>query len=302
MTEIILHNYPQSPVAEKVRVVLGMKSLDWHFVEIPRIPPKPDLMPLTGGYRRTPVMQIGADIYCDSQCIINELEHRFPQPTLFPDNSYGLAWGISRWTDGPLFTHAVTIVLGAADELPAEFAADRGRLYFGPEFELSALQAEVQHSITQLQGQYAWFEQQLSGGQKFMLGNSPGLVDALGYYLTWFIRGRWNNGPDFLSQFSHLVQWESRIADMGHGKPSELSSVEALEIARNAMPEKPINVDMSGLGDSVGVAPVGDGGDPVVTGKLFGLSNNRISISRIDDQVGEVAVHFPRVGYELSRT
>ena len=76
--QIILHNYPQSPVAEKVRVALGIKGLVWHSIEIPRLPPKPLLLPLTGGYRRTPVMQIGADIYCDSQCIINELEQRFP--------------------------------------------------------------------------------------------------------------------------------------------------------------------------------------------------------------------------------
>jgi hypothetical protein len=27
-------------------------------------------------------MQIGADIYCDSQCIIRELQRRFPEPTL----------------------------------------------------------------------------------------------------------------------------------------------------------------------------------------------------------------------------
>ena len=77
MTEIVFHHYPQSPVAEKVRVVFGIKQLHWRSVEIPRIPPKPDLMPLTGGYRRTPVLQVGADIYCDSQCIMRELERRF---------------------------------------------------------------------------------------------------------------------------------------------------------------------------------------------------------------------------------
>jgi glutathione S-transferase len=65
-SEIILHNYPQSPVAEKVRVALGIKKLEWRDVEIPRLPPKPMLTALTGGYRRTPVMQIGADIYCDN--------------------------------------------------------------------------------------------------------------------------------------------------------------------------------------------------------------------------------------------
>ncbi|MEE9266998.1 MAG: glutathione S-transferase N-terminal domain-containing protein, partial [Gammaproteobacteria bacterium] len=139
MTDIILHHYPQSPVAEKVRVVLGMKNVSWHSVQIPRLPPKPDLMPLTGGYRRTPVLQVGADIYCDSQCIIRELERRCPQPTLFPNNAAGLPWAVSRWTDGPLFTSIIGAVMGAqADELPEEFASDRGRLYFGPNFDWQA--------------------------------------------------------------------------------------------------------------------------------------------------------------------
>lgn len=61
--QVMLHHYPQPPVTEKVRVVLGMKDLTWKSVEIPRLPPKPNLMPLAGGYRLTPVMQIGADIY-----------------------------------------------------------------------------------------------------------------------------------------------------------------------------------------------------------------------------------------------
>jgi glutathione S-transferase len=78
--EIILHQYWQSPFTEKVRVVLGMKGLAWRSVEQPSIMPKPELTPLTGGYRRIPVMQIGADIYCDSQVILRELERRYPGP------------------------------------------------------------------------------------------------------------------------------------------------------------------------------------------------------------------------------
>jgi glutathione S-transferase len=95
-SEIILHNYPQSPVAEKVRVALGIKGMPWRSVEIPRLAPKPMLTRLTGGYRRTPVMQIGADIYCDSQCIIRELERCHPAPSLFPSSDAGLMWCRSR--------------------------------------------------------------------------------------------------------------------------------------------------------------------------------------------------------------
>ena len=95
---------------------MASKDLRGASVEIPRLPPKPTLTALTGGYRRTPVMQIGADIYCDSQCIIRELERRFPSPSLMPTSEQGLMWCLSRWTDGALFDQTVRHVLGAAGD------------------------------------------------------------------------------------------------------------------------------------------------------------------------------------------
>ena len=81
MSDLILHHYPTSPFAEKARLMLGFKNLAWRGVEIPPIAPKPDLTPLTGGYRRTPVLQDGADVWCDTRLIARELERRVPSPT-----------------------------------------------------------------------------------------------------------------------------------------------------------------------------------------------------------------------------
>ncbi len=307
MADIILHHYPQSPVSEKVRVVLGMKGLEWRSVEIPRLPPKPDLMPLTGGYRRTPVMQIGADVYCDSQCIIRELERRFTRPTLYPGGGAGMVWGISRWTDGPLFTLVLSLVLGAqADELPAEFAADRGRLYFGPDYDLKALQQDLPHILVQLRAQLGWMEQRLSTGRDFILGAEPGLPDALCYYLVWFIRGRYGGGPDLLSEFSGLLAWEDRVRALGHGRPTSMTANEALVIARAATSETGTHSDPGdpeGLmpGWQVAVTPDDVGGGPPVAGKVVHVSAEKLAIRRDDDRVGEVVVHFPRVGYRVSR-
>ena len=91
--EIILHHYDASLFSEKIRLAFGLKNLPWRSVIISSIMPRPDLMPLTGGYRKTPVMQIGADIYCDTQCILRELERRFPEPTLYPGASEGRVLG-----------------------------------------------------------------------------------------------------------------------------------------------------------------------------------------------------------------
>src|SRR5712675_805244 len=107
---IIFHHYWTSPFSEKVRLVFGIKGLSWRSVEIPNMMPKPDLMPLTGGYRKTPVMQIGADIYCDSQIIIRELERRFPSPTVARDK--GLSFALGFWSDRPFFQATVPLIFG----------------------------------------------------------------------------------------------------------------------------------------------------------------------------------------------
>jgi glutathione S-transferase len=307
MPEVILHHYPQSPVSEKVRVVFGMKDLDWFSVQIPRLPPKPDLMPLTGGYRLTPVMQIGADVYCDSQCIIREIERRFSEPTLFPGSSDGMAWGVSRWTDGPLFQSTIALVFAdAGDAMPADFAADRGTLYFGPGYDLAAIKAALPEILAKLRAQFGWMEARLADGRDFILGPRPGLPDALCYYLVWFIRGRYSKGPEFLSQFERLLAWEARVQAIGHGSAVELSSVEALEIARKARTttgEKRDPGDPQALkpGEAVEVIAEGVDGSPPVAGRVLGLDAQEIAILREDERVGEVAVHFPRVGYRVMR-
>ena len=305
MSEIILHHYPASPVSEKVRVGLGIKGLAWRSVEIPRLPPKPDVMPLTGGFRRTPIMQIGADIYCDSQCILRELQRRFPRPTFYPDGDDGLPWAINRWTDG-LFDVAVRLSMGAnAAQLPEPFARDRVRLFFGPNGDLNKVQADVPHAAAQLRAQFGWIDRRLARGSHFMLGPDAGLVDALSYYLVWFVRGRWQGGPALLSEFAALEAWERRVKAIGHGKASAMSSGEALEVARANQPatsEQSDPKDPQGLkpGQMVSVVADLDSGEAPVVGKVRFIDRDSIAILREDARLGAVCVHFPRVGYRVT--
>ncbi len=308
MSDVILHHYPQSPVSEKVRVVLGFKGLAWRSVVIPRLPPKPDLMPLTGGYRLTPVMQIGADVFCDSQGIIRALERRFPEPTLFPGGADGIAWGVSRWTDGDLFTTAIAVVFADAGEaMPADFQGDRGLLYFGPDFEMAKLQAEMPERLANLRAQFGWIEERLATGRQFMLGGQPGLPDALCYYLAWFLRGRYSKGPEFLAQFPKLCAWEERVKALGHGAPSEMSSTEALDIAQAAEPmPAPASEpnDPTGFlpGEAVEIHAEGVSGTAGIEGTIRHIGIQDIVVERNDPRVGHVAIHFPRVGYRIART
>ncbi len=99
MPDIILHQYATSPFSEKIRLVLGAKGLTWNAVEIPPILPKPDLLALTGGYRRTPVMQIGADIYCDTALICDVLDRLAPsRRCIRPSRPPRRDWRRRGWT------------------------------------------------------------------------------------------------------------------------------------------------------------------------------------------------------------
>ena len=305
MNDIILHHYPASPVSEKVRLALGIKKLAWRSVEIPRVLPKPDVMPLTGGYRRTPVMQIGADIYCDSQCILRELECRIPQPTLFPGGNEGMSWAIGRWTDA-LFESAAKILIGAnADQLPPAFLNDRGPLFFGPDWNVEDIKRDLPHAVTQMRAQIGWVNAQLNGGQDFLFGSKPGLADTMAYYLVWFVRGRWQGGPAMLARLPAVEAWEKRVAAIGHGSPTEMTSTQAIEVALANQTNTPAQIDPNdplGLtpGQKVGVKPDLNSGEVMVEGAVRYLSPDVIAIVRDDPRVGEVCVHFPRVGYRVN--
>ena len=308
--EIILHNYPQSPVAEKARVALGMKGLSWRSVEIPRLAPKPMLTILTGGYRRTPVLQIGADIYCDSQCIIRELERRFPLPTYFPTSDAGLMWCLSRWTDWPLFDLTVKIVLGSAgDGLPKEFAEDRGRLYFGPNWVagLRSANASLPHLASQMRAPLSWVNDQLSDDRRFLLGDEPGAIDAQFYHLVWFLRGRWDNGPVFLSEFPLVERWEDTVGKIGHGAMTIMSPEDAILQAKK---NEPLSAHVADVRDPQGlkpgmqviVHPDLDGGEQPVAGQVVIADCDTIAVHRTEPEVGNIHVHFPRAGYRVEIT
>lgn len=286
----------------------GIKNLVWRDVEIPRLPPKPMLTALTGGYRRTPVMQIGADIYCDSQCIIRELERRHPTPSFMPTSEAGLMWCLSRYTDGALFSLAVKIVLGSAGgDLPSDFAEDRGRLYLGQDWAegLKRANEQLPHLVAQMRAPLSWLNTQLGDGRAFLLGSDPAAIDAQLYHNVWFVRGRWNGGPSMLSEFPDLVRWEDNVRALGHGTSSLMSAVDAVARAKDMDPASEIGVapgDPQGLtiGTTVSVNPDLDGGEQPVDGKVRYADADTIAIERTNDEVGTVCVHFPRAGYRIS--
>jgi len=305
MADLILHHYPNSPFAEKVRVGLGIKQLAWRSVVIPNMMPKPDLMPLTGGYRRTPVLQVGADIYCDTQLIMLEIERRCAKPPLLPVGQEGEARALAMWIDRTIFGPAVGVVMAViGDQLPEAFKQDR-TAFSGRPFDAERLKAAQPVARDQTYAQLLIAEQMLRDGRPFLLGAVPSLADCALWNPVWYLQVRMGTGttPAPLDRLPKIVDWSQRMKAIGSGKPAEMSATEALEVAKAATPEpgKIDDKDPSGLkaGQKISVTP-DDTGKVPVTGTLVGLGPDRISIIRSDSQVGDVAVHFPRAGFVVS--
>lgn len=306
MADIILHHYPASPFAEKIRLGLGIKGLAWKSVIIPMVMPKPDLLPLTGGYRKTPVMQIGADIYCDTQLILRELERRFPTPSFYPNNSAGVADAFAFWAEKFMFSPAVGVAFALgkqSDVFNDAFKADRAK-FSGRDFDVAKMKAALPKLLDQLRAHLAHLDTMLADGRKFLFGDKPGLGDLGPYHCLWFIAQNAGAEAPPLKDLPRLRDWMQRVAAIGHGKPSELDPKAALEIARKAASEaKPATdpADPEGRkpGNKVSVVPDDTGRDPVI-GELVASSAQEVVIKRNDPLVGEVTLHFPRAGFIVS--
>jgi glutathione S-transferase len=302
MPDLILHHYPNSPFSEKVRVAFGIKQLAWKSVEIPNIMPKPDLMPLTGGYRKTPVLQIGADIYCDTQLMMLEIEKHAPEKPLLPVGQEGEARAVTMWIDRNIFWAAVGVVMGAiGDKLPEAFAKDRTE-FSGRSFDAARLKTAAPFARDQTYAQLLIAEEMLRDGRPFLLGAAPSLADCALYNPVWFLQVRMGQGeaPSPLDRLPKIVEWSKKMKAFGAGKPTSMTGQEALDVAKAATPAatKVDDKDPSGLkaGQKISVTP-DDTGKVPVTGELVGLTPDRISIKRSDERVGEVVVHFPRAGF-----
>lgn len=302
---LILHHFDASPFAEKIRLVLAIKGLSWRSVEIPMVMPKPQLTALTGGYRKTPVLQIGADIYCDTQLIALELDRRFPQPGLFPDGRQAAALACGPWGDERFFRPGAALSMGTNSDLPEPILADRRAFFTFLDFE--SLPERLPHFFAQFQSQLALVNEMLNQtGGAYLAGDAPGWIDVLAYFPLWMARGNIAAIGEVAERFTALLAWEQRMASLGRGCVEELSAEAALEIALASNSDCTAAIEPGAwprdvaAGDRVSVIPDDYGRDPVL-GTLLQLSDERIVLRREDALVGDVAVHFPRVGFELRR-
>ncbi|HEX8596869.1 MAG TPA: glutathione S-transferase family protein [Pseudomonas sp.] len=309
MTELILHHYPTSLFAEKARLMLGFKGLSWRSVIIPAIMPKPDLMALTGGYRKTPVLQIGADIYCDTALMARRLEQEKASPAFFPQGQEFTVASFAAWADSVMFLHAVSLVFQPESlavrfaKVPPEafkaFVADRATLFDGG----NATRLPAEQARHQWPTLMARLQLQLSRNGDFLFGE-PSIADFSIAHTLWFLKQTPVTAP-LVEGYPEITAWLGRVLGFGHGAFSELSSAEAVEIAARAEPAAlpdEVFVDPNGFkpGDQVTICAIDYGVDPV-EGELVFTGLEELILRREDERAGVVHVHFPRLGFRVER-
>ena len=306
MSELIFHHYPNSPFSEKIRLMLGYKSLPWKSVVIPMISPKPDLLALTGGYRKTPVLQIGADIYCDTALISDVLEHRQPVPTLYPEPIKGMARTLAHWADNTLFWTAMGYNLqpkgfaqmfgNVPPEAAKAFADDRKAMTTNmtrlrPADAAAAYKSYLRRMSDMLDD---W---------PFLMGEAPCIVDFAMYHPLWFTRVRTSVLAGILNATPAVLEWMDRMHAMGHGTMEKFSSTQAIAVAAASVPA-PLHDDIFqddhgiALGSRVLVSAESFGPE-TTEGELIAATRMHFTLRRTDERAGEVHVHFPRIGYCL---
>ena len=313
MPDLILHHYPGSPFSEKIRLALGYKRLAWKSVIIPQIMPKPDVIALTGCYRKTPIMQVGADVYCDTALICDVLEHVGPEPTLYPPHLKGVSRVFAQWADTTLFWAAMAYNLqpkGAAHvfakappEAAKAFGEDRkamsgGMIRLRPADATSAYRSylrRIAHMVEE---------------HDFLFGTDPCVADFATYHSLWYTRVQVPVLADILNATPAVAEWMDRLAAIGHGGLSKFDAADAITVANGAEPMPPgqnLLID-SAFQDDHGIAlgsPVTitaeSFGPETTAGVLVAATRTHYTLQRESPRTGAVHVHFPRIGYVLRK-
>ena len=228
---IILHHYDISPYSEKIRLGLGLKGLAWASVETPVIMPKPDLTALTGGYRKAPVLQIGADIYCDSQLIMRELERRHPSPSFYPAGR-GAADALAWWAEKTMFSPAAGIFFAKMPDALPEGFLETGPV-FRPNIDPAAMMAAVPYLLDQLRAHFHWLDQTWPTAVRFCRARPPASSTSR-LTTPLVLAAEFRTGGSTARRISRLLSWAERVAAIGHGDRRPMTSQDALAVASAA--------------------------------------------------------------------
>lgn len=300
----ILHHYEASPYAEKIRLMFGRAGMEWGSVLAPPMPPRPSVDPLAGGYRRIPVAQQGADVFCDTALIAFEVSELAHLPALAPSSVDHDLESLLALAEGDVFFSAITgassgkVLLNLLKQFglfkTLRFIKDRSGMMQG-----GTIKPPQGAAARQVFDEYLdQLDEVLSSRDWLTAGQQPGYADFAAFHPIWLRLGITGSALD--QQRAHLAAWYARVGAVGYGQRRELSADQAMAFAREASPRAlPDNmVSHPQLHQRVSVAP-SDYGRQAVVGELVAVTDERLIIARNTPDLGRVHVHFPVQGYEV---
>jgi glutathione S-transferase len=300
---IILHHYEISPFSEKIRRILAWKGMPWTSVRAPAVMPKPDLLALTGGYRKIPVMQIGNHVYCDSALIAREIERRCPTPSLYANP---LAESLAEWADVYLFESLIPLLMkpSRVDDLVRLLTPDELQRMGEDRKAMRADSSRPPQSGKSLRAQFELYLKRIDaalGRASYVFGDAMSIADFSVYHGLWLVQ---KVAPDVLAQCKHTRAFLDRMSGIADPEVSVLTAEQAITLCRNApagwQPPAAFE-DASGFSANQNlVVRANDYARDPVSGKLVFSASNEVVLRREDPRAGVVFVHFPRVGFVIS--
>ena len=296
----VLYHYPMSPYSEKLRLALGMRGLFWTSVQVAPQPPREVLEQLLGGYRRIPVLQVGAHFYCDTRLAFELLYLEDPTCTdLSADDE-----ALRAWAEREIFFAVFSVVsptkvvrflfrrFGVAGVW--RFIRDRSQMMrdstvvaLAPDRAREVVKEFIEHLALHL------------SSRRCLSGVAPGYLDLCCYHPLWMVS---QIDSSLLSSWPPSVsQWMERINSLGHGEQLRASRGCVFEnIAENQVAFSGTVTEPYRLGEFVGVAP-SDYARDETCGSLVDINRKRVVISRTLNSGDVIYLHFPRDGFDLRR-
>ncbi|MEQ8264197.1 glutathione S-transferase family protein [Pseudohaliea sp.] len=298
-----LHHYEASPYAEKIRAMFGLARQAWGSVLTSPYPPRPDVDPLAGGYRRIPVAQVGADVFCDTALIATEVAALTGRAELAPTIADPGAQALAGRAEGDVFFAAITSapplkllgkLLSSAGPLGTlRFIRDRTGMMKG-----ASTQPPRGAEAGRLFDAYLADLDVHLADRDWLGGDQPGYADFCAYHPIWLAQSV--GGAGTLGRYAAVGTWLDRMASLGHGERREMTPeqafAEAAESNPRALPDDPGAHEA--MGSEVTIAP-DDYARIGVTGTLVAATGERYILARESERLGTLHVHFPREGYEL---
>ena len=277
---------------------MGLNSQAWSSVVVPAQPPRRSLDDLVGGYRRIPVLQIGAQFYCDSQLAVEALSSEHSGACVLDADDEALR----RWAEEEIFFAVIAAappfkvlkyLLGQLGLVGiARFVLDRSRMMRDATVTVKAsavAAADIEEYVSHL-------ERLLSAGP-YLSGSWPGYLDLCCYHPLWMALAVDQGGAT--SWPLKVQEWITLMCNLARGASSSASRASIAEAIRSDQVEISGEVSMPyRYGEAVAVAPLDYARDETI-GELLVLNDDRIVIRRRFDTIHPIYLHFPRRGFEI---